>query len=89
MWIICDEAHITNIAIAPAFRRQGLGRMLLEGLVALARAKQACRMTLEARVSNTAAVRLYEQMDFVSAGIRPGYYSDNNEDALIMWKELV
>lgn len=88
MWLICDEAHITNIAISSSYRGRGLGNFLLEGLVLLAKAKNALRMTLEARVSNKIAINLYENLDFVSAGIRPGYYADNNEDALIMWKEI-
>lgn len=88
MWLICDEAHITNIAISPYFRGKGLGNLLMEGLILLAKSKKALRMTLEARVSNTIAIKLYEKMNFISAGIRPGYYADNNEDALIMWKEL-
>lgn len=89
MWLICDEAHVTNIAISPSFRGLGLGNSLLEGMILLAKAKNALRMTLETRVSNQTAINLYEKMSFVSAGIRPGYYVDTDEDALIMWKELV
>lgn len=88
MWIIIDEAHITNIAINPPFRGRGLGRQMMEGLINLARLKKAQRMTLEVRVSNETAQTLYRKMKFASAGIRPGYYVDTNEDALIMWKDL-
>jgi len=88
MWFICDEAHITNIAINPSMRGNGLGEMLMEGMVLHAKSKNIIRMTLEVRVSNNSAQKLYKKMKFVSAGIRPGYYVDTNEDALIMWKEL-
>lgn len=88
MWLICDEAHITNIAVSPAFRGQGLGKLLMEGMIAEAKARGMKRMTLEVRVSNHTAQKLYRNLNFVSAGIRPGYYVDTNEDALIMWKEL-
>lgn len=88
MWLICDEAHITNVAISPSFRGRGLGRLLMEGLVCQAKAKKALRMTLEVRTSNRIAQNLYKKMKFVSAGIRPGYYIDTNEDAMIMWKVL-
>ncbi|MDX9871318.1 MAG: ribosomal protein S18-alanine N-acetyltransferase [Clostridia bacterium] len=89
MWIITDEAHITNIAVTPDYRGKRLGERLMEGLMALAKAKQVVRMTLEVRLSNEPAQRLYKRIGFASAGIRPGYYIDTNEDALIMWKELV
>lgn len=88
MWLICDEAHITNVAISPSFRGKGLGELLMEGLVLQAKSKKALRMTLEVRLSNDTAQNLYKKMRFVSAGVRPGYYVDTNEDALIMWKEL-
>lgn len=88
MWIIIDEAHITNIAIAPIYRGKSLSKMLLEGMFLLALQKKVCRMTLEVRVSNGLARNLYGKMGFQEAGIRPGYYVDTNEDALIMWKEL-
>lgn len=88
MWIIIDEAHITNIAVAPAYRGKKLGQYILEGLIDLARLKKAVRMTLEVRVSNDDAQKLYKRIGFLPAGIRPGYYIDTNEDALIMWKEI-
>lgn len=88
MWIIIDEAHITNIAVNPPYRGKGLGRLMMEGLINLAKMKRAQRMTLEVRVSNDRAQKLYREMKFISAGVRPGYYVDTNEDALIMWKDL-
>lgn len=89
MWVIIDEAHVTNIAILPYLRGRRLGEYLLNGLIALAKKKRVLRMTLEVRVSNTTAQRLYKRMSFKTAGVRPGYYVDTNEDALIMWKELI
>lgn len=88
MWLIIDEAHITNIAIAPEYRGQNLGELLMGGLETLAMQKGALRMTLEVRVSNEKAQTLYKRRGFVPAGIRPKYYVAENEDALIMWKEF-
>ncbi|MGI9953485.1 ribosomal protein S18-alanine N-acetyltransferase [Moorellaceae bacterium AZ2] len=88
MWIILDEAHITNIAIHPDFRGQRLGELLLKTLMQEAVNLGADRMTLEVRVSNLPAQRLYERLGFVRAGIRKGYYNDNHEDAIIMWKHF-
>jgi [ribosomal protein S18]-alanine N-acetyltransferase len=80
-----DEGHITNIAIAPTMRRGGLATRLLLHLTRSAIAKSMKSMTLEVRVSNTAARELYARFGYVPAGIRPKYYADNNEDALIYW----
>lgn len=88
MWIIMDEAHITNIAICDRFRGKGLGHRLMEELQRTALFFGAVKMTLEVRVSNEHAQHLYRKHGFEPAGVRPGYYSDNNEDALIMWAEL-
>lgn len=88
MWLIIDEAHITNIAIAPQYRGKNLGEFLLNGLEVLAAQKGAVRMTLEVRVSNKKAQTLYKRRGFVPSGIRPNYYVAENEDALIMWKEF-
>lgn len=88
MWIILDEAHITNIAVHPDFRGRRLGELLLKTLIREAATLGADRMTLEVRVSNTPAQRLYERMGFVRAGVRKGYYNDTQEDAIIMWKHL-
>jgi [ribosomal protein S18]-alanine N-acetyltransferase len=88
MWTIVDEAHVTNIAILEAFRGRKLGDRLLDHLMKIASIKGMIRMTLEVRVSNIVARSLYEKKGFESAGIRKGYYSDNNEDAMIMWADL-
>lgn len=89
MWMIVDEAHVTNIAVREAYRGQGLGKRLLQELMYTAQWLGALRMTLEVRVTNEIAKSLYERMGFCASGIRPNYYSDNMEDALIMWAELV
>ncbi|MFD0588877.1 ribosomal protein S18-alanine N-acetyltransferase [Paenibacillus sp. GCM10027627] len=88
MWIIMDEAHITNIAIRADARGKGLGNRLLEQLQHKALHFGAAKMTLEVRASNTIAQSLYLKYGFEPSGIRPRYYSDNEEDALIMWAEL-
>lgn len=88
MWLIVDEAHVTNIAIREPYQGRGLGRKLLGELMRTAHWLGARRMTLEVRVSNERAQRLYAKFGFVPSGIRPAYYSDNREDALIMWADL-
>ncbi len=88
IWLIAGEGHITNIAVHPDFRRQGLGRRLMMAIEQLCRERRVLRMTLEVRRSNDVAQALYRQLGYVGAGYRRGYYRDNNEDALIMWKEL-
>ncbi|MFC5647566.1 ribosomal protein S18-alanine N-acetyltransferase [Paenibacillus solisilvae] len=88
MWTIMDEAHVTNIAVRTEYRGQGLGERLLIELQKLAIYCGSSRMTLEVRVSNEIAQRLYRKLGFEPSGIRPAYYSDNLEDALIMWAEL-
>lgn len=85
MWLVCDEAHVTNIAVLSNCRRQGVGTAIMVGLMGLAQSKGASRMTLEVRVSNRPAQELYAKLGFVPAGVRPRYYMDNREDALIMW----
>jgi [ribosomal protein S18]-alanine N-acetyltransferase len=89
-YLICaryDEVyHLMNIAVDPDRRRQGIARTLLDAM--LDRGGHDANYTLEVRVSNTAAIVLYEQYDFRSVGIRRHYYSDNGEDALIMWRAV-
>ena len=87
MWLMVDEAHITTFAVHPAWRRQRIGERLLLAFLDLARDRQAREATLEVRLSNLAARRLYEKYGFRPVGLRPRYYSDNNEDALIMTTE--
>lgn len=87
MWVILDEAHVTNVALLPAFRGRSLGARLMDALCLLAKALGAVRMTLEVRPSNQAAQRLYGKLGFVAKGVRPGYYTDTKEDAVIMWRD--
>jgi len=84
MWLMVDEAHITTFAVHPGWRRQGLGERLLLAFLDLAKDRHAREAALEVRLSNVAARRLYEKYGFRPVGLRPRYYSDNNEDALIM-----
>ncbi|MDD5604201.1 MAG: ribosomal protein S18-alanine N-acetyltransferase, partial [Eubacteriales bacterium] len=86
MWIVADEAHIMNIAVLPAYRRHGMGSLLLNELISTAAKKNIGKMTLEVRKSNLAARALYQKFGFVPAGQRKAYYADNREDAVIMWK---
>ncbi|WP_256759018.1 ribosomal protein S18-alanine N-acetyltransferase [Cohnella sp. WQ 127256] len=89
MWLIIDEAHITNIAIRERYQGTGNGKKLLSEMMKTAYFLGARRMTLEVRVSNEIAQSLYRKMGFYPSGVRPAYYSDNLEDALIMWADLV
>ncbi|MEK5058166.1 ribosomal protein S18-alanine N-acetyltransferase [Paenibacillus sp. FSL H7-0326] len=88
MWTIVDEAHITNIAVREAYRGRKLGEKLLHEMMKTAAYLGMTRMTLEVRISNTVAQNLYKKKGFKPSGLRKGYYSDNNEDALIMWADL-
>ncbi len=89
LWIIIDEGHITNVAVDPGYRSRGIGRLLLEAIASFAYKRGVRKMTLEVRVSNTRAQALYEKIGYRSYGIRKGYYRDSNEDAIIMWMDLV
>jgi ribosomal-protein-alanine N-acetyltransferase len=82
-----DAWHVMNIAVAPDFRRRGVARTLLERLFEVTASDPRRGYTLEVRVSNAGAIRLYERLGFEQRGIRRGYYTDNREDALIMWRE--
>lgn len=84
LWVMVDEAHITTFAVDPRWRRRGVGQRLLLRLLELANDRRAREATLEVRLSNVPARRLYEKYGFRPVGIRPRYYSDNGEDALIM-----
>ncbi|OUM85555.1 MAG: ribosomal-protein-alanine N-acetyltransferase [Bacillus thermozeamaize] len=88
MWVLIDEAHITNVAIHPEVQGRRLGWLLMGTLMVWARSLGAERMTLEVRVSNVRAQNLYNKLGFVVTGVRPQYYTDNLEDALIMWATL-
>lgn len=85
MWVILDEAHITNIAVHPDFRGMKLGEALMRQMMGISVMFGAKRMTLEVRPSNEVARNLYAKLGFREAGRRKKYYSDNQEDAIIMW----
>ncbi len=89
LWVMVDEAHVTTFAVDPRWRRRGVGERLLLALLDLAVTRQAREATLEVRLSNLPARKLYEKHGFRPVGIRPRYYSDNGEDALIMTTEAL
>ncbi|OTA40644.1 MAG: ribosomal-protein-alanine N-acetyltransferase RimI, partial [Symbiobacterium thermophilum] len=89
MHVLYELAHVTNIAVHPEFRGQGIGERLMRELIRIARRRGAVRMTLEVRVGNAPARALYRKLGFVTepGAVRRGYYTDTGEDAIIMWKE--
>lgn len=88
LWVVMGEAHITNIAIWPGCRGKGWGEYLMRSVIRYMLDRGVVRFTLEVRVSNQTARNLYEKLGFKAAGIRKKYYSDNQEDAVIMWASL-
>jgi ribosomal-protein-alanine N-acetyltransferase len=86
MWKVLNEGHITNVAVHPEFRHQGIGNQLVSELLSLCVKENIDLVTLEVRKSNQNAIKLYEKHGFVAEGIRKAYYQDNKEDAIIMWK---
>ena len=88
MWLVMDECHITNVAVTQSVRGQGIGEGLMREAIRVSKEHGAVLMTLEVRVSNTVAQNLYRKLGFQNGGIRKGYYSDNLEDALVMWVEF-
>lgn len=89
MWIVLDEAHIMNVAIEASYRGRGLGKALMRQMIHIAAGNGAESMTLEVRRSNRTARNLYAEFGFIERGVRPGYYTDNGEDALLLWLEDV
>jgi ribosomal-protein-alanine N-acetyltransferase len=87
-WFVVDEAHITNVAVSPQYRGQKIGDKIVKSLIDECQDNKMKAMTLEVRVSNIVAQNLYKKYGFKLAGVRKEYYSDNKEDALIMWKHL-
>jgi N6-L-threonylcarbamoyladenine synthase len=87
-WVLDDEAHLMNLAVGGGARGRGIGRVLLSTLMTRMGSAGASRITLEVRPANTAAVALYESVGLRREGLRPGYYAETGEDALIMWGEL-
>ncbi len=86
-WLIQQEAHITNLAVHPAFRRRKIGEILARATLHLACGMGALRATLEVRASNDPAQGLYGKLGFAMAAIRRRYYADNQEDALVLWND--
>ena len=86
MWLILDEAHITNIAVHPEYRNLKVGSLILGSLIAVGEKEGILAMTLEVRVSNINAQKLYSKYNFMAAGRRKAFYPDNKEDCLIMWR---
>jgi len=84
-----DAWHIMNVAVHPEYRRQGVASRLLDELFELTIGDPRRGYTLEVRVSNVTAIALYERFGFELSGVRRGYYTDNREDALIMWKDPI
>ena len=89
MWVLFDEAHITNVAVMADHRKKGYGEIIMRGMMELALEKGATQMTLEVRENNFVAQRLYARLDFVQNGFRPRYYDDTGEGALLMWNRDV
>lgn len=88
VWIVIDEAQITNIAILPDYRGQNYGVGLFQYIINQVITNGVKRLSLEVRVSNIIAQKLYRKFGLKPAGIRKNYYTDNNEDAIVMWVEL-
>lgn len=84
-WDVIDELHITNIAVDPQFRRQGLGKKLMIETLNSAKKRGMRCSTLEVRAGNEAAIKLYEKLGFQKCATRKGYYPVNSEDAIVMW----
>jgi ribosomal-protein-alanine N-acetyltransferase len=85
MWLLIDEVHITTVAVAPEYRRQGIAWRLMVVLLEEAKELGATCSTLEVRAGNTGAITMYERLGYVSAAKRKSYYPDNAEDAVVMW----
>lgn len=88
IWLIAGEGHITNVAVHPDYRRRHIGEAMISVLISESEAAGAEAQTLEVRRSNSAAQGLYAKFGFCAEGIRKGYYEDNKEDAVIMWRRM-
>jgi ribosomal-protein-alanine N-acetyltransferase len=87
-WFVCDELHIGNVAVTGKMQGRGLGKLLLEHMLAEAGRREAAFATLEVRASNARAISLYRSHGFKGIAIRKNYYTDNKEDALIMMADI-
>ncbi|MGL6105565.1 ribosomal protein S18-alanine N-acetyltransferase [Romboutsia sp.] len=88
IWLVMDEGHITNVAVHKDYRGQKIGDKLIKELIEVCKSSNIVAMTLEVRASNVAAQNLYKKYGFKLAGIRKEYYSNNKEDAMIMWNDI-
>lgn len=88
VWLVIDAAQITNVAVVKSVRGQGIGETLMREAMRVAREANMDVMSLEVRVTNTVAQNLYRKLGFLDGGLRKGYYTDNQEDALVMWVNL-
>lgn len=88
IWLVIDAAQITNVAVVQSVRGQGIGEALMREAMRVAKEAQMDVMSLEVRVTNTVAQNLYRKLGFQDGGLRKGYYTDNQEDALVMWVNL-
>lgn len=88
MWLVIDAAQITNVAVVESARGQGIGEALMKEAICIAREAKMDVMSLEVRVTNIVAQNLYRKLGFQDGGIRKGYYTDNGEDALVMWVNI-
>ncbi|MDN4608406.1 ribosomal protein S18-alanine N-acetyltransferase [Sporosarcina highlanderae] len=88
MWVVLDECHITNVAVRKRLRGHGIGEALMRKAIELCKVNEVRLMTLEVRVSNHTAQNLYRKLGFQDGGIRKNYYTDDHEDALVMWVEF-
>ena len=84
-WIVVDECHVTTIAVAPEYRRQGLGIQMMDEILARSKERGVLCAVLEVRADNEAAIKMYEKLGFTISGKRKAYYPDNKEDAVVMW----
>lgn len=89
MWLVLDEAHVTNIAVKKEYQKMGIGGKLMDKMFASAKARGAKYMYLEVRKSNSAAYDLYKKKGFMVEGVRKNYYPDNSEDAIVMLKIIM
>lgn len=88
VWLVIDAAQITNVAVVQSGRGQGIGEALMREAMRVAKEAKMDVMSLEVRVTNTVAQNLYRKLGFQDGGLRKGYYTDNQEDALVMWVNL-
>ena len=88
IWLVIDAAQITNVAVVKSVRGQGIGETLMREAMRVAKEANMDVMSLEVRVTNTVAQNLYRKLGFLDGGLRKGYYTDNQEDALVMWVKL-